>query len=72
MLDTQRFDIARKYLLTLASGHDCMAFADDEDVVVEHYSFRFSLMPIALIANKCASHIFRKDVERTEEGKAEG
>lgn len=71
MLDTQRFDIARKYLLTLASGHDCMAFAD-EDVVVEHYSFRFSLMLIVLIANKCASHIFRKDVERTEEGKAEG
>ena len=29
-------------------------------------------MSIALIADKSASHIFPKDVERTEEGKAEG
>jgi len=28
-------------------------------------------MPIALIADKCASHIFHKHVEGTEEGKAE-
>jgi hypothetical protein len=32
MLNTQRFDIARKHPLALASGHDCMAFADDEDI----------------------------------------
>jgi hypothetical protein len=29
-------------------------------------------MPIALIADKCASHIFHKHVDGTEEGKAEG
>jgi hypothetical protein len=32
MLNTQRFDIARKYPLVLASSHDCMAFADDEGI----------------------------------------
>jgi len=32
MLNAQRFDIAKKSPLALASGHDCMAFADDEDI----------------------------------------
>ena len=39
-------------------------------VVGEHSSLRFSLMPIALIADKCASHIFHKHVGGTEEGRS--